>query len=422
MKTTFMDSDSTSLIIIVICIVMSAYFSATETAFSSLNRIRIKNLAEKGNQRAALVMRLSERYDSLLSTILIGNNIVNIASASVATVLFVKMLGEETGPSVSTAVTTVVVLIFGEISPKSIAKESPEKFAMLSAPILQAFMILLTPFNFLFGLWKKLLSRIFRSEEDPSITEDELLTIVDEAELAGGIDEQEGTLIRSAIEFSELEARDVLTPRVDLTAVPTNATKQEIAAIFADTGFSRIPVYEGDIDHIIGVLYLKDFHNYVYHTDREIASIIRPTLYIAEGKLIGDLLKELQKQKSHIAVVLDEFGGTVGIVTMEDILEELVGEIWDEHDEVVEEIRRISEREYEVLGSANVQKLFEQLDIEDELDVVTVSGWVIDELGHVPEKGEGFDWQTLHVSVLEMDGRRVKRVRILVDESPSDDS
>lgn len=422
MKTTFMDSDSTSFIIIVICIVMSAYFSATETAFSSLNRIRIKNLAEKGNQRAALVMRLSERYDSLLSTILIGNNIVNIATASVATVLFVRMLGEETGPSVSTAVTTVVVLIFGEISPKSIAKESPEKFAMLSAPILHVFMVLLTPFNFLFGLWKKLLSRIFRSEEDSSITEDELLTIVDEVELAGGIDEQEGTLIRSAIEFSELEARDVLTPRVDLTAVPTNATKQEIAAIFADTGFSRIPVYEGDIDHIIGVLYLKDFHNYVYHTDREVSSIIRPTLYIAEGKLIGDLLKELQKQKSHIAVVLDEFGGTVGIVTMEDILEELVGEIWDEHDEVVEEIHCVSDREYEVLGSANVQKLFEQLDIEDELDVVTVSGWVIDELGHVPEKGEGFDWNTLHVSVLEMDGRRVKRVRILVDEPPSDDT
>lgn len=422
MKTTLMDSDSTSLIIIVICIVMSAYFSATETAFSSLNRIRIKNLAEKGNQRAALVMRLSERYDSLLSTILIGNNIVNIATASVATLLFVRMLGEENGPSVSTAVTTVVVLIFGEISPKSIAKESPEKFAMLSAPILHVFMILLTPFNFLFGLWKKLLSRIFRSEEDAAITEDELLTIVDEVELAGGIDEQEGTLIRSAIEFSELEARDVLTPRVDLTAVPADACKENIAAVFTETGFSRIPVYEGDIDHIIGVLYLKDFYNYVYHTDREVSSIIRPALYIAEGKLIGNLLKELQKQKSHIAVVVDEFGGTVGIVTMEDILEELVGEIWDEHDEVVEEIHCISECDYEVLGSANVQKLFEQMDIQEEMDVVTVSGWVIEELGHVPEKDESFDWKILHVSVLEMDGRRVKRVRILVDAPSSDDT
>lgn len=412
-----MDSDSTSLIIIILCIIMSAYFSATETAFSSLNRIRIKNLAEKGNQRAALVMRLSERYDSLLSTILIGNNIVNIATASLATVLFVKMLGEDTGPSVSTAVTTVVVLIFGEVSPKSIAKESPEKFAMFSAPILHAFMVVLTPFNFLFGLWKKLLSRLFRTQEDTSITEDELLTIVDEAELAGGIDEQEGTLIRSAIEFSELEARDVLTPRVDMTAVPLTSTKEEIASVFAETGFSRIPVYEGDIDHIIGILYLKDFHNYVYHTDRDVSSIIRPALYITEGKLIGQLLKELQKQKSHIAVVLDEFGGTVGIVTMEDILEQLVGEIWDEHDEVVEEIQQVSDHEYTVLGSANVEKLFEQLDIDEEMDVVTVSGWVIETLGHVPEQGESFDWKNLHVSVLEMDGRRVKKIQVVAEET-----
>ena len=412
-----MDSDSTSLMIIVLCIIMSAYFSATETAFSSLNRIRIKNLAEKGNQRAALVMRLSERYDSLLSTILIGNNIVNIAPASLATVLFVKMLGEDTGPSVSTAVTTVVVLIFGEVSPKSIAKESPEKFAMFSAPILHAFMVVLTPFNFLFGLWKKLLSRLFRTQEDTSITEDELLTIVDEAELAGGIDEQEGTLIRSAIEFSELEARDVLTPRVDMTAVPLDASKEEIAAVFAETGFSRIPVYEEDIDHIIGILYLKDFHNYVYHTDRDVPSIIRPALYITEGKLIGQLLKELQKQKSHIAVVLDEFGGTVGIVTMEDILEQLVGEIWDEHDEVVEEIQQISDHEYMVLGSANVEKLLERLDIDEEMDVVTVSGWVIETLGHVPEQGESFDWKNLHVSVVEMDGRRVKKIQIVAEET-----
>ena len=412
-----MDSDSTSLIIIVLCIIMSAYFSATETAFSSLNRIRIKNLAEKGNHRAALVMRLSERYDSLLSTILIGNNIVNIATASLATVLFVKMLGEDTGPSISTAVTTVVVLIFGEVSPKSIAKESPEKFAMFSAPILHAFMVVLTPFNFLFGLWKKLLSRLFRTQEDTSITEDELLTIVDEAELAGGIDEQEGTLIRSAIEFSELEARDVLTPRVDMTAVPRTATKEEIAAVFAETGFSRIPVYEGDIDHIVGILYLKDFHNYVYHTDRDVPSIIRPALYITESKLIGQLLKELQKQKSHIAVVLDEFGGTVGIVTMEDILEQLVGEIWDEHDEVVEEIQQVSDHEYTVLGSANVEKLFEQLDIDEEMDVVTVSGWVIETLGHVPEQGESFDWKNLHVTVLEMDGRRVKKIQVVAEET-----
>mgnify|MGYP001126392727 CR=1 FL=1 len=411
-----MDSDSISLLIIVFCIVMSAYFSATETAFSSLNRIRIKNLAEKGNQRAALVLHLSENYDSLLSTILIGNNIVNIASASLATMIFVRALGEEAGPSVSTAVTTVVVLIFGEVSPKSIAKESPEAFALFSAPILRVFLVLLTPFNFLFGQWKKLLSHLFHAQEDRSITEEELLTIVDEVEQAGGIDQQEGTLIRSAIEFSELEARDVLTPRVDITAVSLDTPKEEIAKIFAQTGFSRIPVYQGTIDHILGILYQKDFHNHVYHTDQEISSIIRPALYIAEGKLIGELLQDLQKQKSHIAVVLDEFGGTVGIVTMEDILEELVGEIWDEHDEVVQEIVQISEREYKFSGRASVKKLFDLMDEEDESEAATVGGWVMEQLKKIPAVGDNFDYKGTHVEVTEMEEKRVLSVHVILPE------
>ncbi len=224
--------------------------------FSSLNRIRIKNLAEKGNQRAALVLHLSENYDSLLSTILIGNNIVNIASASLATMIFVGPW-EEAGPSVSTAVTTVVVLIFGEVSPKSIAKESPEAFALFSAPILRVFLVLLTPFNFLFGQWKKLLSHLFHAQEDRSITEEELLTIVDEVEQAGGIDQQEGTLIRSAIEFSELEARGCAdSPRGHHRCLFGHSQGGN-CKIFAQTAFSRIPVYQGTIDHILGILYQK---------------------------------------------------------------------------------------------------------------------------------------------------------------------
>lgn len=407
-----MSSDSISLIIIVICVIMSAYFSATETAFSSLNRIRIKNMAEKGNKKAALVMRLSENYDSLLSTILIGNNIVNIASASLATVLFVKLLGNEAGPSVSTAVTTVVVLIFGEVSPKSIAKESPEAFAMFSAPFLKVLVAVLTPFNYLFGLWKKLLSRLIKPQGDRSITEEELLSIVEEAKQEGGIDEQESTLIRSAIEFSEIQAIDILTPRINLSAVPLHAAKDEIAAVFARTGFSRLPVYRDNIDQIEGIIYQKDFHNKVYHSDQDVLSIVRPAVFITKSKRIGELLRELQKQKCQIAIVLDEFGGTVGIVTMEDILEELVGEIWDEHDEVVEEIEQISDQEYAVLGSANVQKLFERLDMDDELEVVTVNGWVMDEIGRVPEKGDTFEYHDLTVSVLEMDGKRVEKIRV----------
>lgn len=411
-----MDSDSISLIIIVFCVIMSAYFSATETAFSSLNRIRIKNMADKGNKKAALVMKMSENYDSMLSTILIGNNIVNIAATSLATVLFVNMLGDDAGPTVSTIVTTVVVLVFGEVSPKSIAKESPEKFAMFSAPLLKVLMVILTPFNFLFAQWKKLLSHLFKTEGNRTVTEEELLTIVEEAEQEGGIDEQEGTLIRSAIEFTEQEAIDILTPRIDITAVSMGTSKDEIAEIFADTGYSRLPLYEENIDHIVGIIYQKDFHNYVYRTDKEISSIVRPALYIAKNKKIGELLKELQKEKLHIAVVLDEYGGTIGIVTLEDILEELVGEIWDEHDEVTQEIEKVSETEYLVLGSTNIDKLFELLEIEEELEVFTVSGWVMNMLGRVPAAGDNFEYQKFQVAVLEMDDKRVGKIRIVVQE------
>lgn len=349
-----MGNESISLMIIVFCIMMSAYFSATETAFSSLNRIRLKNMAEKGNRRAAMVMKMSENYDVLLSTILIGNNIVNIASASLATVLFVRFLGDEAGASISTIVTTVVVLIFGEVSPKSIAKESPEAFAMFSAPLLRVFTVVLTPFNFFFIQWKKLLLMVFKASEDKGITEEELLTIVEEARQDGGIDEQESSLIRSAIEFTELEAGDIFTPRIDVEAVSVEADQEEIARVFADTGYSRLPVYEGNIDHV------------------------------------------------------------VGIVTMEDILEELVGEIWDEHDEVLPEIRQISETEYLVEGSASIDKLFDKLHKKQEFEFVTVSGWVMELAGRIPVQGEGLSYENLEITVERMEEKRVKQVRIIL--------
>ena len=402
-----------SLIIIVCCIIMSAYFSATETAFSSLNRVRMKSLAEKGNKRAALVLRLSENYDSLLSTILIGNNIVNITSTSVATVLFVRFLGEERGSSLSTLVMTIVVLIFGEVSPKSLAKEVPENFALFSAPILRVLVVILSPANFLFGQWKKLLSLIFKFSRENGITEEELLIMVEEAKQDGGIDEQEGTLIRSAIEFSDLTAEDVLTPRIDVAAVPADATQEEIADIFTETGFSRLPVYRENVDNIVGIIYQKDFYNQIYHTERKLEEIIRPALFIAMGKKVGQLLKELQQKKMHIAVVLDEFGGTAGIVTLEDILEELVGEIWDEHDKVVQEVEQISDGEYLVMGSANVEKLFERLGKEREFDVLTVSGWVMEVAEKIPAAGEQFRFEDLEITVLEMDDKRVEKVRIV---------
>ena len=407
-----MGSDSISLIIIVFCIVMSAYFSATETAFSTLSRARVKNMAEKGNARAALVLRLSERYDSMLSTILVGNNIVNIATASLTTLIFARLLGEEAGASVSTAVTTIVVLIFGEVSPKSIAKESPEKFAMFSAPILNVLMKVLTPVNFLFAQWKKLLSRIIKSDEEKSITEDELLTIVDEAQLEGGINEQEGSLIRNAIEFKDMEAADIFTPSVDVTGIPKDATVEKTAEVFEETGYSRLPAYEGGLDNISGIVYEKDFYSRVYRKGEELSSIIRPAMYITKFRKINELMKDLQSRKQHMAVVVDEFGVTRGIVTLEDILEELVGDIWDEHDQVETKLQRISENEYLVSGKADVEKVFEFLGKEKEFEVLTVGGWVMNELGRVPEAGASFAADGLEVRVEEMNGRRIAQVEI----------
>ena len=414
-----MDGDSISLLIIIFCIIMSAFFSASETAFSCLNRIRIKTMAEKGDKKAKKVLAMSENYDSLISTILIGNNIVNILASSLAAVLFLNLLkDQETSTTVSTAVITVVVLIFGEVTPKTIAKENPEKFAMFASPLLRFLQVILTPVNFLFAQWKKLMSMIFKSDDSRSITEEELLTIVEEAEQEGELNEQEGTLIRSAIEFSEQEAIDVLTPRIDITGVSTEATKEEIAEIFAETGYSRLPLYNETIDHIVGIIYQKDFHNYVYHTDRTIDSIVRPALFTTQSKKIGELLKELQQKKLHIAVVLDEYGGTIGIVTLEDILEELVGEIWDEHDEVTQDIVKQNDSEYLVLGGTNIEELFETLEKEpdEEMEVQTVSGWVMEELDRVPEVGDSFEYQNLTVSVIAMDEKRVEKVRIIVRE------
>lgn len=408
-----MESDTLSLVIIIFCIMMSAYFSATETAFSSLNRIRIKNMVDKGDKKAALVLRIAENYDSMLSTILIGNNIVNIAATSLTTVLFVKMLGEDAGASMSTIVTTVVVLIFGEVSPKSIAKESPERFARFSAPLLSVFIRVLTPLNFLFRQWKKLLSCIFKTTEDAGITEEELLTLVEEAEAGGGIGKEESSLIRSAITFNELTAMDIFTPRVDVIGIPADITNEKAADIFTSTGYSRIPVYEESLDNIIGILYQKDFYNLILHTDHMIRDYVRPVLFVAKNKKIDHLMKELQQKKMHIAVVMDEYGGTAGIVTLEDILEELVGEIWDEHDKVVCEIEIIEDGVYRISGKANVEKVFEQLGREKEFSVSTVSGWVMEELGCIPAIGDAFQKDGWTVTVTKMSGKRIDEVHIV---------
>ena len=400
------------------CLILSAYFSATETAFSSANSTRLKTLAEKGSKKAKLACELLEHYDKLLSTILIGNNIVNILMASIGTVLFVRHYGDA-GATISTIVVTVVVLVFGEISPKSVAKDCAERFAMFSAPILQVFLFVLTPLNFLFSLWKKLLAKVFRLNGESKMSQEELLMLVDEVQQDGSIDKNEGELLKNAIDFSEQQAQDILIHRVDLAALPITASKEEVAALFTETKYSRLLIYQDSIDHILGTVHQKDFYVGCGITEKPLPEIIVPPLFVLENEPISRLLKTLQKAKTHVAVVVDEYGGTCGIVTMEDILEELVGEIWDEHDEVVEEIQPISDREYVVMGTANVQKLLERLNVDQEPDAVSVSGWVVDEMGHMPVKGDSFDCWNLHVSVLEMNDRRVQKIKVCVEE-PSD--
>ena len=380
------------LLVIVLCIVGSAYFSASETAFSTMNRIRIKNLADGGDSRAALALKLVDNYDKLISTILIGNNIVNITSASLATVVFTMWLADA-GVSISTAVMTVVVLIFGEISPKALAKENAEAFALATARIMRFLMVLLTPLNFLFSLWRKLLDKVFKKSKDPGITAEELITMVDEAQNDGGIDEHNGELIRSAIEFDDLDANDIITPRVDLVAVEKDATMEEVAKAFMENTYSRLPVYENNIDNIIGMIHEKDFFTAMNQGAEHFAPAIKPVIYVAGGMKISRLLRLIQQSKTHIAVVIDEFGGTEGIVTLEDVLEQLVGDIWDEHDVVEQEIEELNNTTYMISGSCALEDFFETFDFpeaEDDYESVTVGGWVMEELGCVPDIGAHF--------------------------------
>ena len=410
-----MGSDSIGMLAaLIILVIMSAYFSATETAFTSLNRIRLKSRAENGDQRAARTLALAEDYDRLLSTILIGNNIVNITATTISTLLFVELLGGERGPAASTVVLTVVILIFGEISPKSLAKESPERFAMLATPLLRFFLLILTPLNFLFTQWKRLLSHIVRSKGDDSITEEELVTMVDQAETEGGLDQHESELIRAAIEFNDLEVEEILTPRVDIVAVEDTDSMDDIARAFAENGYSRLPVYHEDIDDIVGVIHEKDFHAARYHGQTDVSAIISTVLYTTGNTKIFDLLRILQKEKAHMVIVVDEYGGTEGLVTLEDIVEELVGEIWDEHDEVIEEFRKQEDGSYLISCNADLSDLFDLFSIRGECDANIVSGWVMEQVGRVPEEGDRFQADDLDVTVTKVDHRRVMEIRVVV--------
>ena len=415
------DSAILQILILFVLLLLSAYFSATETAFSAMNRIRIKNLASEGSRRAARVMRLSENFDRLLSTILIGNNIVNIAATAIATLLFIRVLKGDEGfaTMIATVVVTVVVLIFGEITPKTLAKESPERFAMAASGSIQVLCWLLLPLNLIFSGWRKLLFLFFKPKDDKTVTEDELITMVEEAGSEGDMQSNEVELIRNAIEFNDIEVLDVLRPRVEVEAIPLDAEWEEVDRIFRETGYSRLPVYKDTIDGIFGVVNQKDFYMAKKHV---LKSIVYPIEFVVPTMKISEVLVVLQKKKAHIAAVVDEYGGIAGIVTLEDIIEELVGEIWDEHDEVIEEFTPLGESEYRVLCGAPLDDMFELFGMDEELDIPTVSGWVLEELKHMPAEGDSFTYKGLDVTVTKCDARHVLEIVVKASEPAEGDT
>ena len=407
-------------ILIVLC-ALSAFFSASETAFMTFSKSKMKTEADDGNKKAKLVLAINEKYEKLLSTILVGNNIVNILATSLATVLFTSLIdNEELAVTVSTVVMTLAVLIFGEITPKTAAKKVSQKLTKSVSKPISVIMVLLTPITYLFGLWQNFILKLTKKgEDDMGVTEEEIITVVEEAAIGGEIDEQESELIKNVIKFSDLDVNDILTPRVDVVAVEKSWDRDKIAEVFAQSEFSRLPVYDENIDTIIGILYQKDFHN---DADTPVSKLVKPVKFIFTSMKISKLLKYFQETKRHMVVVSDEFGGTAGIVTLEDVLESLVGEIYDEHDEVVEEdISELSENKYKVLGSTAIDKFLEFFEIDEEIedsDITTFSGFVAHNLGEIPEVGS-FEYRNLKITITETEANRL--VSAEVEVTPIED-
>lgn len=408
------------LIAMIVLVLMSGFFSASETAFSSLNKVKLKAMMKEGenNKKIERALKLSEDYDVVLSTVLIGNNIVNIACTSLATLFFTGLLGDNSdlGATVSTVVMTIVVLIFGEVTPKTYAKEKADKVVVAITPIIKAFIIIFSPLNVFFKAWKKLMNKVFKTGGVETITEEELKTYVDEAHTGGEIDENESELIRSSIEFDDIDVSDILVPRVDVEAVDKYAPLTEIEAVFNRTNFSRLPVYIDDIDSIVGVIHHRDFEAARKRNLKSLRTILKPVPAVSPDTKISKLLRILQKNKTHLAVVIDEFGGTEGIVTLEDILEELVGEIWDEHDEIQNDIEKLSDNEYLVQGSMSVDDFFEYFGVyQEKTEISTVNGWIMQNLDKIPEIDDTFTNGKLTAVVLSVDGRRAEDIKITVE-------
>ncbi len=407
-------------IIIVVLVLLSGFFSGTETAFSCANRIKLKSFAALGKRNAkAVVAFADEKYDKLVTAILVGNNIVNLTASALATILFVHLVGENGGATLSTVVMTVVVLLFGEITPKYLASVYPEKFCFIFYPLMQFFYWILMPICKIFDGFKWLLTKAFRLKKDDSITDEELMSLVDEAEEDGTLKEDESELVRSALEFDDQKVEDILVPRVDVIAVNIRSTMDEICQVFRKHGYSRIPVYEETIDNIVGLIHERDFFLAYLNGAENVQSIVQEIVFTTEYTRISTLLKQLQKEKVHMAAVADEYGGVVGIVTLEDILEELVGDIWDEHDEEEVFYGLIAGKEYWVDGKCDLGEFFALYDMEQEdenFEANTVGGWVMEECGGIPTVGEVLKYKNLEIKVVKTTRQKVLKIRSRYDE------
>ncbi|MBR4421068.1 MAG: HlyC/CorC family transporter [Erysipelotrichaceae bacterium] len=409
--------------ILIILVLSYSFFSASETAFSSLNKIRLKALINTGNSMAEKTLDLADDFSKLLTTILIGNTIVNVVSASLATVLFTNLYGGN-GVAISSAVMTLVIMIIGEILPKTMAKHNPEKFAVSVTPILRILVFLFTPLTFIFHLLERLVSRFYEDNSE-TYSNDEIITMVEEANEEGEMEDHEAEIITNALEFNDLDVGEILTPRIDVIAIDIDEDSlQDIEKYYRDSGYSRLPVYEDSIDNIIGVLHEKDFYYHLlYEKDLDIRNILQKTMYTSAQVKISSLLKQFQSSKTHLAVVVDEYGGTEGIITMEDILEELVGEIYDEHDEVIEYYKKIDDNTYLVKADLDIDDLFEHfaIDNEEDFEFNTTSAWVIDTLDKIPSVGDNFDYKNLHVEVTDADSKKVNVIKVTIRDDKSED-
>lgn len=403
-----------TIIVICVLVMLSAYFSASETAFTSVNRIRLKKMAEDGSKSAKMALRIINKYDKCLTTILVGNNIVNILTSSLATVFCVEQISKDNGAAISTVAVTLIVLIVGEITPKTIAKNHAEGICLATGRILWVLMIVMTPVSALFLLIQKGAGKLFRNKNGTvSVTEQELMHIIDEIEGEGVLEQQESNLVRSALEFDETTAEEILTPRVSIIGIEVNEDISAAEKLFVEEEFTRLPVYDKSIDHIIGVISYKDFlKKMLEKEDFIVRDIMMETMYIPGLMKISEVLKKMQKEKLHLAVVVDQYGGTEGIVTLEDILEELVGEIWDENDEIKAPVRFVSEDTFELSGELSkmdFNRYFELNDMKYEIDgdFNTVGGWVLELFGRFPSPGDVITAEQFEVTVKTVDERRV---------------